>query len=144
MAVEIPGGTMSTEQAFAGFQHNPYESEARQRWGDEAVDGSIARMSSWSPQDAERARTGYQAVHQGLAELLAAGVAADDDRVQQLIEDHYQVTCLFWTPTRQSYLGLAQTYQADERFARNIGGDNLALVSYLCDGMGVYASTRLG
>jgi len=39
--------------------------------------------------------------------------------------------------------GRPQTYQDDERFARNIGGDDPALVSYLCDGMGVYAYTRL-
>jgi hypothetical protein len=143
-AIEIPGGNMTTEQTFDGFRHNPYEAEARQRWGDEAVDGATARIGTWSPQDAERARTGYQAVHQGLAGLLAAGVPADDDRVQQLIDDHYRVTSLFWTPTRQTYLGLAQTYQDDERFARSIGGDNPALVGYLCDGMVVYAATRLG
>ncbi len=82
-------------------------------------------------------------MHQGLAGLLADGVAVDDDRVQQLIDEHYHVTSLFWTPTRQTYLGLAQTYQDDERFARNIGGGNPALVGYLRDAMGVYATTRL-
>jgi hypothetical protein len=134
---------MTTEQTFDHYQHNPYEAEARQRWGHDAVDGANARIRGWSPEDAKRARTGYQAVHQGLAGLLTAGIPVDDARVQQLIDDHYQVTSLFWTPTRRTYLGLAQTYQDDERFARSIGGDNPALVGYLRDAMGVYADTRL-
>ena len=134
---------MTTEQTFDHYQHNPYEAEARQRWGDDAVDGANARIRGWSPEDAKRARTGYQAVHQDLAGLLTAGVPVDDDRVQQLINEHYRVTSLFWTPTRQTYLGLAQTYQDDERFARNIAGDNPALVGYLGDAMVVYADTRL-
>jgi hypothetical protein len=133
---------MTTEQTN-DFQHNPYEAEARQRWGDDAVDGAIGRIGGWSPQDAERAGTGYRSVHQGLAGLLAAGVPVDDDRVQQLIDEHYQVTSLFWTPNRQAYLGLAQTYQDDERFRKNISGNNPALVSYLCEAMAVFARTRL-
>jgi len=134
---------VTTEQTFDDFQHHPFDAEARQRWGDDAVDGAHARIGDWSPQDAERARTGYRSVHLGLAGLLAAGIAVDDDRVQQLIDEHYHVTSLFWTPTRQAYLGLAQTYQDDERFAHTIGGDNPALVNYLRDAMGVYADTRL-
>ena len=134
---------MTTEQTFDDFQQNPFDAEARQRWGDDAVDGANARIRGWSPQDAERARTGYQAVHQGLAGLLAAGVPVADGRVQQLIDEHYQVTSLFWAPTRQTYLGLAQTYQDDERFARSIGGDNPGLVSYLRDAMNIYANSRL-
>jgi hypothetical protein len=134
---------MTTQQTFDHHQHNPYEAQARQRWGDAAVDGANDRIRGWSPQDAESARTGYQAVHDGLAGLLAAGVPVDDARVQQLIDDHFQVTSLFWTPTRQTYLGLAQTYQDDDRFARSIGGDHPGLVGYLHDAMNVYANTRL-
>ena len=141
--IESLGATMTTEKAIDGFEHNPYEVDARLRWGDEAVDGAATRIRGWTPRDAERARTGYRAVHQGLAELLAAGVTATDARVQQVIDDHYRVTALFWTPTRQTYLGLAHTYKDDDRFSRNIGDGNPALVTYLVDAMTCYAQTRL-
>jgi hypothetical protein len=134
---------MTTERSIEDFGHNPYQAESRQRWGDAAVDGANARIRGWSPRDAEQARTGYRTVHQGLAGLLAAGIAVDDDRVQQLVHDHHRVTSLFWTPTRQTYLGLAQTYQHDERFALNIGDGDPVLVTYLCDAMTVYAQARL-
>jgi DNA-binding transcriptional MerR regulator len=137
------GGEMAAEKMFDGFEHNPYEAEARERWGDEAVDASYERMKGWTPADAEKARTGQQRVHSGLAPLLAAGVPVDDPRVQQLVQLHYEVTSLFWTPDAEAYKGLGRMYVDDERFRRNIGGGNDELVAYLRDAMAVYADTRL-
>ena len=54
---------------FSGFGHNPYEAEARERWGDEAVDASYQRIRDLAPEQAELARTGFGKVHSGLAEL---------------------------------------------------------------------------
>jgi len=34
------GEQMSPESMFAGFEHNPYEAEARERWGDDVVEAS--------------------------------------------------------------------------------------------------------
>ena len=137
------GGEMAAEKMFEGFEHNPYEAEARERWGDEAVDASYERMRGWTPADAEKARTGPQQVHSGLAALLAAGAPVDDPRVQELVQLHYEVTSLFWTPDAEAYRGLGRMYVDDERFRRNIGGGNDALVEYLRDAMDVYAATVL-
>lgn len=138
------GTEMPASELFEGFEHNPYEAEARERWGDEAVDASYERMKGWTPADAEQARTGYAKVHQGLAPLLAAGVPVDDPRVQQLVALHYEVVSLFWTPDAAAYRGLGQMYVEDPRFRQNIGQGNDALVEYLRDAMDVYAAANLG
>lgn len=138
------GRKMTPRKVFEGFEQNPYEAEARQRWGDAVVDASAERMQGWSTDDAEKARAGYLRVHEGLAPLLAAGVPVTDDRVQELVGFHYEVTCLFWTPNREAYQGLGQMYVEDERFRQNIGGGNDALVEYLRDAMVVYADRQLG
>jgi len=137
------GRQMSTETMFEGFEHNPYEAEARQRWGDEAVDASYERMKGWSAADADKASTGYGRVHEGLAPLLAAGVPCDDDRVQALVDLHYEVTSLFWTPDAEAYRALGQGYVDDKRFTDAIGQGNDALVAYLRDAMAVYADAQL-
>ena len=134
---------MSPEKVFEGFERNPYEAEARERWGDEAVDASYQRMRGWTEADAEKARTGYPRVHEGLAALKAEGVAVTELSVQELIQLHYEVTCLFWTPTREAYKGLGQMYIDDERFRQNIGSGDDALVEYMRDAMTVYADTKL-
>ncbi|MGW1340871.1 MerR family transcriptional regulator [Kribbella sp. NPDC002412] len=137
------GGEMSPEKVFEGFEHNPYEAEARERWGDEAVDASYERMRGWSEADAEKARTGYTRVHEGLAALKAKGTDVVELSVQELIQLHYEVTCLFWTPARTAYKNLGQMYVDDERFRQNIGSGDDALVEYLRDAMAVYADNRL-
>ncbi|CAN5626901.1 MerR family transcriptional regulator [soil metagenome] len=137
------GVEMVATTMFEGFEHNPYEAEARERWGDEAVDASYERMKGWSASDAAKAQMGYGRVHEGLARSLADGIPVDDDRVQELIDLHYEVTSLFWAPNAEAYRGLGQMYVADERFTRNIGQGNDAVVAYLRDAMLVYAGARL-
>jgi DNA-binding transcriptional MerR regulator len=132
---------MSAEQLFEGFEHNPYEAEARERWGDEAVDSSYERIRGFTPEQAELARTGYPRVHEGMAALLADGVPVDDPRVQELVALHHRITSLFWTPSPQAYRNLGQMYVEDERFARNMGGGEVA--AYLRDAMDAYAEANL-
>jgi DNA-binding transcriptional MerR regulator len=137
------GGEMTPEKVFEGFEHNPYEAEARERWGDEAVDAGYERMRGWSEADAEKARTGYPRVHEGIAALKAEGADVLNPSVQELIQLHYEITSLFWTPTAEAYRGLGQMYVDDKRFSRTIGGDDDSVAVYLRDAMNVYADQRL-
>lgn len=83
-------------------------------------------------------------MHEGLAALKAEGVDVTELSVQELIQLHYEVTCLFWTPTREAYRSLGQMYVDDERFRQNIGSGDDSVVEYLRDAMAVYAENRLG
>lgn len=133
------GEEMSAEQMFSGFGHNPYEAQARERWGDEAVDASYQRVRDLAPEQAELARTGFGKVHSGLAELLAAGVPVTDPRVQELVGLHHEVVSLFWTPSAEAYRNLGRMYLDDERFQATIGGE--AVTRYLAEAMESYAET---
>jgi hypothetical protein len=126
---------------FEGFEPNPYEAEARERWGDEAVDESWRRLRALTGDDVELAKTGHKQVHSGLAPLHQAGVPVTDERVQDLIALHHRVTSLFWTPDADAYRNLGTMYVEDERFQQTIGGE--ALTRYLAEAMAVYADTRL-
>jgi MerR family transcriptional regulator, thiopeptide resistance regulator len=135
------GEEMTAEQMFDGFEHNPYEAEARERWGDEAVDASYERIRNFTPEQAELARTGFSRVHSGLAGLLAEGVPATDPRTQELVGLHHEVISLFWTPSAEAYRNLGRMYVADERFQATIGGE--AVTRYLAEAMEVYADAQL-
>jgi DNA-binding transcriptional MerR regulator len=137
------GQDMDAEAMFSGFEHNPYEAEARERWGDEAVDASKERVKDLTAADAQRVRDGYDRVHRGLAALRAQQVPVTDERVQELIAEHHGIVSVFWVPDAAGYRGLGQTYVDDERFRQNIGGGDDALVEYLRDAMDVYADARL-
>ena len=137
------GGEMAAEKLFEGFEHNPYEAEARERWGDEVVDESYAKLKHLTPEQAEEARTGFARASDAVRALRDSGAPVDDARVQDAVEGLHRWLTLFWTPNRQSFSGLADMYVDDERFRRNIGGGDDEFVEYLRDAMKVYAETRL-
>lgn len=138
------GGEMAPEKIFEGFLENPHEDEARQRWGDKAVDDSYARLRSLSPAERERAMNGFGDALNAVRELRDQGLVVGDERVQQAIQGHHDWLNLHWTPNREAYEGLADMYVDDERFRRNIGRGDDALVEYLRDAMKVYAAANLG
>ncbi|MEV6416639.1 TipAS antibiotic-recognition domain-containing protein [Kribbella sp. NPDC051718] len=137
------GGEMKPDKIFEGFEHNPYEAEARERWGDAQVDAGYDRMRNWTEQEADLARTGHHRVHEGIAALKAKGTPVHDPTVQDLIQLHYQVTSLFWTPNREAYKALGQMYVDDPRFTQTIGGTDNTIAPYLRDAMTIYADTNL-
>jgi MerR family transcriptional regulator, thiopeptide resistance regulator len=137
------GGEMAAEKLFEGFEHNPYEAEARETWGDAAVNESYAKLKNLTPEQAEEARAGFATASGAVRALRDSGAAVDDARVQDAIEGLHRWLALFWTPNRQSFSGLADMYVDDERFRRNIGGGDDQFVEYLRDAMKVYAENRL-
>jgi MerR family transcriptional regulator, thiopeptide resistance regulator len=137
------GGEMAPEKLFEGFEENPYEAEARERWGDQVIDESYAKMRQWTPEQAEQARTGFARASTAVRELRDSGAPVDDRRVQDAVAGLYEWLTLFWTPDRAAFIGLADMYVDDERFRRNIGQGDDQFVEYLRDAMKAYAEARL-
>lgn len=141
------GGAMPVEEMFAGFGNDPHEAEARERWGDAAVDASYERIRTFTPDQAALARDGFPRVHRRLAELRAAGAAPPDPAVQEVVAEHHRIVGLFWVPSAEAYRGLGRMYREDERFRRTIGAadptDGDALVAFLAEAMEVYADRAL-
>jgi MerR family transcriptional regulator, thiopeptide resistance regulator len=146
---ELEGGedmSEHPEQWFEGFdaeKQRAYEAEARQRYGDEAVDESKARMASWTKQDVQEIQEQAREVHSRLAVLMDGGVAADDPRTLDAVDLHYRWVSRFWTPNAESYTGLGRLYVDDTRFTETIDATRAGLSAYLRDAMAAYATARL-
>src|SRR5690606_4873799 len=106
------GTKMAPDEMFDGLIQNPYEDEAREKWGEEAVDASYARIRKLSKEDRERLTSGrgWKEVHDALGELAQQGLASDHPRVQEVVKQHYDLVNLAWTPNREAYIGLGQMY----------------------------------
>jgi len=137
------GEDMAADKLYEGFDHSQYEAEARERWGDEAVEEANRRVAAMTEVDGQRVQQTYSRVHAALAELRDAGVPVTDERVQAQIGEHYGIVALFWTPDAAAYAGLGRMYVDDERFRANIGRGDDALVEYQRDAMTVYAEQNL-
>ena len=95
-----------------------YGAEAREKYGNEAVDGSVFRISGmtqeqWDAQEALRLR-----INEVLCDLMKTGDEASP-LGKELFELHRDWICMMWkqgTYTGAAHKGLAQMYACDERF----------------------------
>ncbi|GBG11624.1 MerR family transcriptional regulator [Paenibacillus agaridevorans] len=137
--------TMTNEEKFKGFDFgsNPYEQEARERWGDKAVDESNAKMEKLK-QDGK-----MQAFQDEMNELYRklAAVRHDDpssEASQEAIGQWFTLLNQMGSYSLEAFKGLGQIYVDDARFTRNIDqfGEGLAL--FMRDAMAYYSDSRLG
>lgn len=137
------GDTMSAEEIFKDFDNNPYEEEARQRWGDQAVEDSKARHAAMSDAAKEAFMQEAQDINEQLAHCFDAGLKAAAPEVQAVVARHYKWVCASWTPDAEGYVGLGRMYVEDPRFTAFYDKRRAGLAPYLFEGIKTYAAARL-
>lgn len=127
---------MSHQEKFKGFdfRNNPYEQEARERWGDQAVDEANKKVAGITKE-----------VEKELAEFWtkAASIrhtSPESKMAQDLIGEWYTLLNQnFGTYSLEAFKGLGQMYIDDDRFTKNINQYGEGLAQFLCKAMGIYA-----
>lgn len=137
------GKDMDIDDVLAGVDDSRWESEVRERWGDDAWERSAARRAAMSP--AER-RADDAHGHDVIAAVRRAaerGLAPDATEFQDLIRTHYAWIAEQWgrVPGAEAYRGLGDLYVDDPRFAANFGGAEQARV--VRDAMAAYVAAHL-
>lgn len=141
----LEGGTvMPADQMYEGFDHRRHEPEARERWGDAAVDRSNRAWETMSEQERAAHQREGQEVGEALAALMAAGTPVADPAVRALVARHHAWVALFWTPTAETYRGLGAMYVDDPRFAATYDGVAPGLAGYLRDAIDAHADAVAG
>ena len=133
---------MAAEKLFDGFRNDPHAAEARERYGESAVEAQ-RRAASWSDERSREIFDEGGAVHRDMAAAMTAGKPVDDPDVQAVVARHHAWVRHFWTPGRDAYIGLGRLYVDDERFTQNIDKSGAGLAVYLRDAMAVYAEANL-
>ncbi|BAQ09080.1 MerR family transcriptional regulator [Bacillus sp. OxB-1] len=126
--------TMTNEEKFKGFDfsHNPYEQEARERWGDQAVDESTKKVAQFGKElEAEMNR-----IYIKLADLRH--LKPESSEAQEAIGEWYTFLNKIGSYSLEAFKGLGEMYVADERFTRNIDQFGEGLAEWMRDAMGVH------
>ncbi|WP_159450168.1 MerR family transcriptional regulator [Demequina sp. NBRC 110056] len=137
------GRTMTNEEILDGFEHTKYEPEARERWGDQAVDTSNERWASLGKEGQQRHLDTHREIVEALGAAIRVGFAPDSAEVQEIVAKHYAWVSLFWTPNAETYRGLTQMYVDDERFRRNYDEVAPGAAALLRDAADLYAESQL-
>lgn len=116
---------MTDRDKFKGldFSNNPYEQEARERWGDAAVDKSNRKLKQM---DTEVVESRFNEIYTELADIRHVDPAGEE--AQAGIEKWFVFLNEIGDYSLEAFKGLGDMYVEDERFERNIDkfGDGLA------------------
>lgn len=130
---------MTNKEKFEGFDfsRNPYEREARERWGDATVDASNAKLAKLSDEEKKAMGDEMNAIYRRLAELRHG--APDAPEAQEAIGQWYRYLARFGTYSLEAFRNLGQMYVDDERFTKNIDAFGDGLARFMRDAMAAYA-----
>jgi DNA-binding transcriptional MerR regulator len=125
---------MSNQEKFEGFDfsHNPYEQEAREKWGDKAVDEANEKAKNMTAFDQEK----FNKIYWNLSALRH--LSPDSKEAQEGIMEWYQFLNKMGNYSLEAFKGLGQMYVDDERFTKNIDQFGEGLAKFMRDAMAVY------
>lgn len=134
---------MSNKERFEGFDfgHNPYEQEARERWGYEAVDRAASVIGRLSEQE----QKGMAEKMVGIYEKLAAvrNLAPESQKAQAAISEWYSyLNSGDYHYSLEAFKGLGQLYVEDARFTKSIDRFGDGLAEFMRDAMAIYADNK--
>jgi MerR family transcriptional regulator, thiopeptide resistance regulator len=143
------GEEIVAEQMFDGFDHTQYKDEVEERWGKDAYATSDKWWRGMGDADKKEWMQHQQQLGSDWIEAATRGIDPSSDEAQALAQRQFE-----WLrgipgtpgggasgPTKEYFVGLADMYVADERFAANYGGVKGA--SFVRDTMKLYADRNL-
>lgn len=135
---------MTDKEKFEGFDfnHNPHEEEARERYGDEAVDRSSKQLASLNKDEKKELSQSFNDLYKKLASLRHGPSTSPE--AQDAIHEWYEyLNANFgYTYTLDAFKNLGQMYVDDERFTKNIDRFGDGLAQFMKQAMAVYADSR--
>lgn len=130
--------TLTNKEKFEGFDfsHNPYEEEARKRWGDQAVDEYKKKIAQNNPEHLSKQ---WDALFRELADLREK--SPESKEVQTAISQWYTfLNNNFGTYSFEAFKGLGEMYVHDERFTKNIDQYGDGLAKFMSAAMAIFAN----
>ena len=133
---------MTRKEKFSGFNfsENPYEEEARKRYGDKAIDQSQMKVSRLSKDKKGTFKAEFNAVYQDLANIRHEPPASEI--AQEAIEVWYKMLNQIGDYSPEAFKGLGKMYVEDQRFSKNIDQFGNGLALFMSEAMAIYADNH--
>lgn len=139
---------MRIEEMFEGF--DPIKQQEHEKHmldsgiiSQQQIDESWQRVAHWKKPNWEQFKEAGEKLNLALTEALKQGQKIDSDKVQKLIQQHYDWVNNFWTPNKETYLGLGQMYLDHPDFRDFYNRFHPSLAEYLNAAMEVFAKHNL-
>jgi len=141
--------TMSDQEKFEGFKQkmiddneNQYGKEIREKYGDETVDRSNAKLKGMTQEQYEEVTRLADNLYATLAEAFKQGDPAGE-LAQRAADLHKQWLTYYWSDySKEAHAGLAQMYVDDERFTAHYDARQPGTAAFLRDAILIYTGMK--
>lgn len=145
----LKGNTaMESEELFTGFdskEQRRHEDYLVDRYGEgmkDSIAKSKAKVKDWSKTRWEQTQGKFAEICENLVRVMETPLTADSQEAQDLIQQHFDWMCQFWTPNRESYIGHTQLI-VDSELRNAYTKHHPDLPDFVAEGIKVFANTKL-
>lgn len=139
--------TMTDQEKFEGFKQKmideneeKYGTEIREKYGDDKINKSNAKLTGMSEAEMERVNRLAETILVELAMAFETGDPAGE-KAQEVAALHKEWLSTYWdTYSKEAHAGLAQMYVDDERFTAYYDKDQPGLAAFLRDAIVIFTS----
>lgn len=103
---------------------------------------SLAETNNWEHVNKQQVHIDWDILYKEFA-LLIDNSKASDKNVQSLMERHFEITCRFYRPSREAYIGLALFYNDNQAMKDFHNSYHPKMVAFLGDSISIYAHENL-
>ena len=137
----IPMERSDMFEVFGDFDPAEHEDEARRRWGEtEAYQESARRTRRYTKDDWARFKAASEAVNAAIAALMDEGVAPDDPRATDAVEQHRLLIDEWFYPCPvEMHEQLGRMYVEDARFSATYESIRPGMAEYVRDAIAANA-----
>lgn len=137
--------SMTDKEKFEGFKQKvvddnekKYGKEIREKYGDDAVNNSNAKVKGMTNEQYEEMQKLEQQLFINLKTAMDTGDPAGE-LAQKAADLHKQWLCFYWDQySKEAHAGLAEMYVADERFTAYYDKVQLGATEFLRDAIVIY------
>ncbi len=139
---------MDKQELFHGFspeQQAQYEEYLVNRFGDKVkhhIAESQKNIKNWTKADWEVSSKEFDSICKQLTIMLKKGFSIHSTEVQDSINKHHEWLKKFWTPNKESYIGLANQY-SEPTWQSTFTPYHANLAQFLADAMKIFAERKL-
>lgn len=138
---------MKLEKIFHGFN-----AEKQKLYEDFLVDSGVRqdvinkskdKIKDWTEDEWLANKREADNIHAELVAAIKNHLSPSSPEVQKIIKKHYQMTTLFWTPTRESYIALSELYASHPDFVKFYNDIHPKLLTFIMEAMKIFAEKEL-
>lgn len=140
---------MSDREKFEGFKQKlihenekNYGKEIREKYGDEAVEASNAKLMGMTKEQYEKTEKLAIEINETIKKAMETGDYAGE-LAQKACQLHKEWICMFWkkgTYSKEAHKNLGQMYVADERFKAYYEQIQPGAAEFFCKALEIYCS----